>query len=71
MFHQIAHNVDHNPIIFRMANGELTNNAKNVADGLAMHFKDIYNRKVAVDWDFIDNIPRKSVHNGQSHHVVQ
>ena len=44
-----AHHLDHKPIVFRIANSELTKTDKNVADGLAMHFKDIYNRKVAVD----------------------
>ena len=57
------HYLDHKPIIFRTENGELAKTDKNVADGLAMHFKDVCNIKVVVDWDFIDNIPKKSVLN--------
>ena len=58
-----AHDVDYKPFMFRMANGELTKTDKNAADGLARNFKDTCNRKVAVDWDFVDNIARKYVLN--------
>ena len=44
-----------------MANGLLTKSDKDVADGLASHFQHVHNRKVSVDWTFIDAIPRKSI----------
>ena len=54
-----SHHVDHEPIIFRMANGILTKSDADVANGLAMHFEDIYNRKVSVGWIFFSDVPRK------------
>ena len=54
-----AHHVDNKPITFRMENGVMTTTENNVADGVARHFKDVCNRNVSVDWDFIANVPKK------------
>ena len=48
-------------MIFRMENRSLTTDKKDKAEGLASFFKEAYNGKVSVDWEYIKSIPKKSI----------